>query len=103
MDELAITDINTHMTERPPHGVEKHQVAGAQVFRVDGHRGLCLLGGSSRDALVRALRARCDTLGARVTIDGVTGVAKDLADDGALLVERDDGTLTAVRAGEITE
>ncbi len=62
-----------------------------------------LLGGSSRDALVRALRARCDTLGARVTIDGVTGVARDLGDDGALLVEREDGSLTAVRAGEITE
>lgn len=62
-----------------------------------------LLGGSSRDGLVRALRSRCDTLGTEVTIDSVHGRAIDLADDGALIVERDDHTTVAVRSGEVSD
>ncbi|MFO0556663.1 MAG: biotin--[acetyl-CoA-carboxylase] ligase [Polyangiales bacterium] len=61
-----------------------------------------LLGGSSRDGLVRALRSRCDTLGTDVSIDSVHGRAIDLADDGALIVERDDHTTVAVRSGEVS-
>ncbi len=62
-----------------------------------------LLGGSSRDALIRALRARCDTIESTVTIDAVSGRAIAIAEDGALVVERPDGRVVAVRAGEITE
>jgi BirA family biotin operon repressor/biotin-[acetyl-CoA-carboxylase] ligase len=61
-----------------------------------------LLGGSSRDELVSALRSRCDTLGTEVTIDSVHGRAIDIANDGALIVERDDHTTIAVRAGEVS-
>jgi BirA family biotin operon repressor/biotin-[acetyl-CoA-carboxylase] ligase len=61
-----------------------------------------LLGGSSRDGLVRALRSRCDTLGTNVTIDSVHGRAVDLAYDGALVVERDDHTTISVRSGEVS-
>lgn len=47
-------------------------------------------------------RALADTLGRRVTIDGVEGLAVDLDVDGALLVERD-GAVHRVVAGEVTE
>jgi BirA family biotin operon repressor/biotin-[acetyl-CoA-carboxylase] ligase len=45
-------------------------------------------------------RRLSDTLGRRVTIDGVSGVAADLDADGALLIDVA-GTLTRVTAGEI--
>ena len=47
-------------------------------------------------------RALADTLGRRVTIDGVEAVAVDLDADGALLVRRD-GAVQRVVAGEVTE
>jgi BirA family biotin operon repressor/biotin-[acetyl-CoA-carboxylase] ligase len=47
-------------------------------------------------------RALSDTLGRRVTVDGVTGVARDLDQDGALLVDVD-GAVQRVIAGEIAE
>lgn len=61
-----------------------------------------LLGGSSRDALVRSLRARCDTIGTTVTVDAVHGRATALNDDGSLVIERDDGSAVSVRSGEIS-
>ena len=36
MDELAFADIDADMAEGALHGVEEHQVAGLQVFLVDG-------------------------------------------------------------------
>jgi BirA family biotin operon repressor/biotin-[acetyl-CoA-carboxylase] ligase len=52
-----------------------------------------------------ALRTRwlaiADTVGRRVAIDGMTGVAVDLADDGALLVEHG-GARRRIVAGELT-
>lgn len=62
-----------------------------------------LLGGSSRDALLRELRARCDTLQTTVSIDGHAGRAVAIADDGALVIEHEDGTRAALRAGEVIE
>jgi BirA family biotin operon repressor/biotin-[acetyl-CoA-carboxylase] ligase len=47
-------------------------------------------------------RALADTLGRRVTIDGVESLAVDLDADGALLVQRD-GSVHRVVAGEVTE
>lgn len=47
-------------------------------------------------------RALADTLGRRVSIDGVEALAVDLDVDGALLVERE-GTVHRVVAGEVTE
>ncbi|MBI2162201.1 MAG: biotin--[acetyl-CoA-carboxylase] ligase [Candidatus Rokubacteria bacterium] len=46
--------------------------------------------------------ALADTIGRRVTVDAVSGVAVDLAPDGALLVE-DHGRLRRIVAGEIAE
>ena len=45
-------------------------------------------------------RALSDTLGRRVTVDAVTGVAQDLDHDGALLIDVG-GTVQRVIAGEI--
>lgn len=52
-------------------------------------------------ALIDSLRARCDTLGTRVRIEGVVGLAVDLEPDGALRVARDDGSVERVRSGEV--
>ncbi|MEK7701929.1 MAG: biotin--[acetyl-CoA-carboxylase] ligase [candidate division NC10 bacterium] len=46
--------------------------------------------------------ALADTIGRRVTVDAVCGVAVDLAPDGALLVE-EAGRVTRIVAGEIAE
>jgi BirA family biotin operon repressor/biotin-[acetyl-CoA-carboxylase] ligase len=55
-------------------------------------------------ALVAAFRERTILLGESVTIDGgegaLTGVVRGIDDAGALLVERGDGTIVAVVAGE---
>jgi BirA family transcriptional regulator, biotin operon repressor / biotin---[acetyl-CoA-carboxylase] ligase len=60
------------------------------------------LEGEGFEPLRRRWRALADTLGRRVTIDGVEGLAVDLDADGALLVERE-GTVHRVVAGEVTE
>lgn len=58
----------------------------------------------SRDgfgALLGALKSRCETLGRAVKIEGVEGVAEDIADDGALVVRTRDGALVACHAGDV--
>lgn len=53
-------------------------------------------------AVVRAqLTQHSATIGRRVSIDGTTGLAVGLKDDGALLVEGDDGVVLAVHAGDV--
>jgi BirA family transcriptional regulator, biotin operon repressor / biotin---[acetyl-CoA-carboxylase] ligase len=47
------------------------------------------------------LRTRSATLGRRVEVDHVVGVAHDLADDGALVIEDDAGRRHDVRAGDV--
>jgi BirA family biotin operon repressor/biotin-[acetyl-CoA-carboxylase] ligase len=44
--------------------------------------------------------ALSETLGRRVTVDGLTGTAVDLDEDGALVVEAD-GTRRRVLAGDV--
>lgn len=58
-----------------------------------------LIGGP--DAVLDAWRARSATLGARVRIGDIEGVAVDLRDDGGLLVRTDDGHVHAVLAGDV--
>lgn len=60
-----------------------------------------LLGGSSRSRLVSELASRCDTIGSRVDIDGVSGIATRIESDGALVVKGDDGVEHLVRSGEV--
>jgi BirA family transcriptional regulator, biotin operon repressor / biotin---[acetyl-CoA-carboxylase] ligase len=51
--------------------------------------------------VVDAWRARSATLGARVRVNDVEGVALDIGDDGALVVRTDDGTVQRVLAGDV--
>lgn len=52
-------------------------------------------------AIVDAVRSRCDTIGARVSIEGVLGVATEIRDDGSLVVRSDDGAEHVMRSGEV--
>ena len=53
-------------------------------------------------ALVRAqLTQHSATVGRRVSVDGTTGLAVGLNDDGALLIAGDDGVVLAVHAGDV--
>lgn len=47
------------------------------------------------------LKQHSATLGRRVSVDGVSGRAVDLQDDGALVIEGDDGRVCAVHAGDV--
>lgn len=51
--------------------------------------------------ITRAWRARSATLGRRVRIGDVEGLALDLLADGGLAVRGDDGAVTEVRAGDV--
>lgn len=53
-------------------------------------------------ATLARLRARSGTLGRRVTVDGVVGVAVDFDDDGALVLQADDGRRHTVTAGDVS-
>lgn len=53
-------------------------------------------------ALHAAVTARCETLGTRVTGDGVTGVAVAIGPDGALTLRTDEGVHVDLRAGDVT-
>ena len=58
------------------------------------------------DHLLSDWRSRLDTLGRTVTVQfqgrSESGVAEDVDQDGALLLRRDDGSLVALPAGEVT-
>lgn len=53
--------------------------------------------------IVRAVSEHCDTLGAEVTVDGLTGRAVAIAADGALRIAHGNAAITDVRAGELQE
>ena len=52
-------------------------------------------------AVRERLAARSATLGRRVRVEGVVGMAVGFGDDGALLIDGDDGTLHTVHAGDV--
>jgi BirA family biotin operon repressor/biotin-[acetyl-CoA-carboxylase] ligase len=52
-------------------------------------------------ATLAVLRAQSATLGRRVEVDNVTGVAREILDDGALLVVDDAGAGYTIRAGDV--
>lgn len=95
--EGVATSLDAHAREP----LSRATVLLATLEEVERCVDAMLLGGSARAALVRALRERCDTIGARFVIDHeeVTGV--DIDDEGSLVVRRDDGTLRAIRSGEV--
>jgi len=53
------------------------------------------------DGALAILRAHSATLGRRVSHEGVTGLARDIDDDGALVLVDDRGVTHTVRAGDV--
>ena len=55
VDKLAVADVNPNMAERPAHGVEENQVAGAKFSALDGLGNGGLLVGAARQKKARRL------------------------------------------------
>lgn len=100
--------------ESAPRGLDDvattlRRVRGADLSRAAVLASLCLrlearLADFEREgfaALRDALSARCETLGTRVRVDAVEGVAEALGPDGALRVRADGGELIDVRVGDV--
>lgn len=98
-----LSDRATTLGDHSAPAIDRTEVLRALFEETERAVDALLLGGSARDALLRALRERCDTLQSEVSIDGVAGRAVAIADDGALVIERADQTRVAVRAGEVSE
>lgn len=95
----AVRDLATTLRQVAGRDVDRSAVLAAMVTALEGRYETLFTRGFG--ALHDALRRRCDTLGARVTVGDVTGVAEDIADDGALLLRTDDGRLVDVRVGDV--
>jgi BirA family biotin operon repressor/biotin-[acetyl-CoA-carboxylase] ligase len=94
----ALQERATSVVRESGRLVEREAVLAALLPALDRHRDALERGQLSR--VLDAWRARSATLGRTVSVDGVHGVAVDIDDDGALLV--DDGTRRRrVVAGEI--
>lgn len=116
-EEIEVVVLGIGVNVRPPSEGWPHDIALTAGALVDagfaGTRDDVLdalrarvpdaVGRACRDLAptLAALRTRSATLGRRVEVDGVVGVARDLADDGALLVEDDAGQMHTVRAGDV--
>ncbi len=95
--ELA--DIATTLRAVRGSDLSRAEVLGALLSSLDEALSALMNDGF---AVIRArLLARCETIGARVSVGGVTGVATDVDDDGALLVRDDEGAVHVVRSGEV--
>lgn len=101
---------------RPPEGLEDtagtlRLVRGEDLSRGAVLASLCMglerrlldftRGGFA--ALRDAVAARCETLGTRVRVGAVEGLAVALDDDGALRVRREDGGWVSLRLGDVAQ
>lgn len=95
----GLADIATSLRRVAGRDVARAEVLGAVLTRLDEALTAVVTGGFA--TLRGRLLARCETIGARVTVGGVTGVAEGVADDGALRVRDAAGALHEVRSGEV--
>ncbi len=77
----------------------REAVLSALLERLDETLGLLCVDGFG--AIRQRLIGRCESIGARVSIGDLSGVAVDIDPSGALNVRDDHGAVHAVRAGEI--
>lgn len=94
-----LADIATSL-EHAGVDVEVDEVLHALAPRLH-QRLLDALDDHAFGAVLATARARSATVGRRVEVEGVIGVAEALADDGALCVRDDRGALHLVRAGDV--
>ena len=79
----------------PPLRALADAIARGLVARADA------LGREGPAATLEELRASCVTLGRKVSWEMGSGVAVDVADDGALVVEMEDGARARIVAGDV--
>ena len=88
------------------HSVSREVLAAALLLRLDAlYDSLQTMGDVGRRAIRDRWRARLVTLGQHITVrqDGgaLAGIAKDVSDDGALLLRLDDGTERTITWGDV--
>jgi len=96
-----LSGIATSLEEHTEQNLSRASVLIAVLEECERAIDAMLLGGSAKRALIEALASRCDTIGTRVDVDGVVGIASGIEDDGALVVRCDDGSVRSVRSGEV--
>ena len=80
------------------HAVDRDTLLAALLEEFDGWRAR--LEGEGFAPVRERWKSLSDTIGRRVTVDGVSGTATDLDADGALLIDGGDGVRRVI-AGEI--
>lgn len=83
------------------HGAAPEIPALAEALRAGLVRRAAELDRGGAEATLAQLRARCVTLGRKISWEEGEGVAVGIADDGALVVETPDGARTRVVAGDV--
>lgn len=93
-DTLAhiATNLEAHTTQ----SLDRAQLIAQLLARVDRWAQRM-----AEDALIEAWRSRLTTLGRRVETAGLSGVAVEALEDGALLIKTDDGRHERLVAGDI--
>ncbi len=103
--------------EGPPPGLSQQAtslraVRGGELSRAEVLGALLMALETRLDALAfqgfagmlqAAVAARCESIGARVRVDEITGVGVGIGTDGALRVHTATGGVVEVRAGDVTE
>lgn len=94
-----IRDTATSLRSLVGADVDRHALAARARLSIVDQADRLAAGGASE--VLDAWRAHDLTRGRRVEGDGLAGIADGIADDGALRVRLDDGTVTTVRSGEV--
>ncbi len=95
----GVEDIATTVRLARGEDVSRAAVLASLCARLEQRVGAFERGGFA--AVRDAVGARCETLGTRVRVGEVEGVAESLDADGALVVRRDDGARVPVRVGDV--
>ena len=96
----------TTLEEQAGQPLSREALAAAILLALAEHyEAMRSQGDAGRDAVRKAWRDRLITLGAEVGIDQgqtqIRGWAEDIAEDGALIVRRDDGERVTIRWGDV--
>ena len=104
--QLELAARATTLEDEAGHPLSREALAAAILLALAEHyETMRSQGDAGREAVRAAWRERLITLGTQVRIDQgqtqVTGWAEDVAEDGALIVRRDDGARVAITWGDV--